>query len=154
MQIRFATNDDLEILAQMGKELFFESRFRNLTLNEEKGKKGIKTMIEDQASCCVLLAETSEKKIVGMLLGYANEYFFCDSIMAQDRYFYVQPKSRGTSAAVKLLLAFRKWAELRKVNELCINMSVAIEPERFDKLMKHLGFQYCGSNFSLQIRQY
>src|SRR3569833_3343013 len=78
-------------------------------------------------------------------------FLFCDAIAVQDRWFYVLPQYRGSSAAVKLIIALRQWAESKKVNELCINMSVAVEMERFNKLMTHMGFKCCGSNFSIVL---
>ncbi len=60
-------------------------------------------------------------------------------------------RARGSSAAIKLLMAFRRWAEQRNVSELNINMSVAVEMSRFNKMMSKLGFRCCGSNFSLGL---
>ena len=83
--------------------------------------------------------------------GYLVEFFFCDGNMVQDRVYYVKPNHRGSSAAFKLILAFRRWAESKHANELSINMSVAIDMERFNKFMTHLGFSCCGSNFAMRL---
>ena len=48
---------------------------------------------------------------------------------------------------MKLLMAFQRWAANRQVREININMSVAIDMERFDKFMRHTGFTCCGSNY-------
>jgi GNAT superfamily N-acetyltransferase len=151
MKIRFGTADDLPTILEMSEALFHESRFNRYTFDVNKTRGAIEAMLANPGATCILLAQASDNSIAGMLLGYATEYFFCEAVVVQDRYFYVRPESRGSSAAVKLLMAFRKWAELRKANELCINMSVAIDTARFNKLMTHLGFKYCGSNFSLII---
>jgi len=54
---------------------------------------------------------------------------------------------RGGSAAVKLLMAFERWARNRKVREINVNMSVAIDMERFDRFMLHAGYRSCGQNY-------
>lgn len=152
MKIRFDSREDRDVALSLCRGLFEESRFRNRKLDEAKTLGAIDAVLANPAQACILLAQASNGEAVGILAGHAQEYFFCEGVIVQDRCFYVKPEFRGTSAAVKLLIAFRKWAELRKAGELCINMSVAIDVARFNKLMVHLGFKYCGSNFSLLLR--
>lgn len=151
MKIRFAQQGEVETVLEISRALFMESRFNRYTFNREKTAAAIEMMIRNPGSSCILLAERSSGEIVGMLAGYATEYFFCEGVVVQDRWFYVLPEFRGSSAAVKLLFAFRQWAEQRKADELCINMSVGIDMDRFNKLMTHMGFRCCGSNFSLAL---
>jgi GNAT superfamily N-acetyltransferase len=151
MKIRFGQKEDWEAVLQLSRAMFAESRFRNLSLDETKAAAVYSATVQNPAASCAMLACREDGEVVGMLLGQAMEYFFCDGVMVQDRVFYVLPEYRGSSAAVKLLTALRRWAENRKAVELCVNMSVAIDTERFNKLMVHLGFKYCGSNFSLSL---
>ena len=104
------------------------------------------------ATDCILLAENNQGQLVGMLAGYMVDFFFCDGNVVQDRVYYVLPEHRGSSAAFKLILAFRRWAESKGASELSINMSVAIDMPRFNKLMNHLGFNCCGSNFAMTLK--
>jgi len=151
MKIRFGTREDIEVILTLSSELHAESRFKERSIDQKKTRGVIESMLANPAQACILLAQSSDGEIVGLLAGVVMEYFFTQGVMAQDRCFYVQPASRGSSAAVKLLMAFRKWAELRKADELCVNMSVAIDVDRFNKLMTHMGFNYCGSNFSFKL---
>lgn len=151
MKVRFAQHGDSEKVFEISKALFSESRFIRFNLNEKKVFAAIESMIRNPGSACILLAERSDGTLAGLLAGYATEYFFCDAVVVQDRWFYVLPEYRGSSAAVKLLMAFRRWAESRNAEEMNINMSVAIDMERFNKLMTHMGFKCCGSNFSLAL---
>jgi GNAT superfamily N-acetyltransferase len=100
-----------------------------------------------------LVAEHSQAGVVGFLAGYVIDYFFSDVRVAQDQCFYVSPKYRGSPAAVKLLVAFRQWAVNRNASELCINMSVDIDRQRFEKFMTHLKFKSAGSNFYLPLNK-
>ena len=104
------------------------------------------------ATDCILIAENNQGELVGMLAGYMVDFFFCDGNVVQDRVYYVLPEHRGSSAAFKLILAFRRWAESKGASELSINMSVAIDMPRFNKLMNHLGFNCCGSNFAMTLK--
>lgn len=151
MKIRFAQQDDVGAVLEISKALVAESRFSHYQFNDKKSITAIETMIANPTYACILLAQRTDGKVVGLLAGYATEYFFCDAVVVQDRWFYVLPEFRGSSAAVKLLVAFRHWAEARNVDELNINMSVGIDKDRFNKLMTHMGFNCCGSNFSLPL---
>jgi GNAT superfamily N-acetyltransferase len=152
MKIRFGQKNDLETVLRLSRAMHAESRFEHFPLNETKAIALYHAIVDNPAVSCMLLAYRPDGEVVGMLAGHALEYFFCDGVMVQDRVFYVLPEYRGTSAAIKLLTALRRWAENRKAVELCINMSVAIDMERFNKLMLHTGFQCCGSNFSLPLK--
>lgn len=153
MKIRLAGPADLPTILALGERMHAESRFRHYGLNRAKAASAMEKLIANPSRAVVLLAENSTGVAVGMLSGYVIEYFFCDATAVQDRVFFVVPEARGSSAAMKLLLAFRRWAEARKVDELSINMSVGVEMERFNRMMGKLGFACCGSNFSLQLRK-
>lgn len=153
MKIRFSKPEDTQSIMLLGQQMMAESRFSDYAFNPEKTRKLILRMIERQPDTdCILLAERDDGTIVGMLAGYVMDFFFCDGYVAQDRVYYVIPECRGSSAAFKLILAFRRWAESKHVTELSINMSVAIDMERFNKFMTHLGFSQCGSNFAMRLR--
>lgn len=152
MKIRFAQQEDIPTVLAMGKRMLAESRFSHYGVNEEKLLSVITAMVSPTDKACIFLAERATGEIVGMLAGYVTDYFFCDAIVAQDRWFYVRPEYRGSSAAVKLLLTFRQWAQNRKADEFSINMSVGIDMARFNKFMTHLGFGCCGSNFSMSLK--
>ena len=151
MKIRFAQKEDVPEVLDMCKALFAESRFRHYAFSDAKVIAAIESMLVNEPAACILLAQRSDGDLAGMLAGYATEFFFCTGVVVQDRLFYVKPEYRGSPAAIKLLLAFRQWAEQRSADELCINMSVAIDMARFNKLMTHLGFKCSGSNFSLVL---
>jgi GNAT superfamily N-acetyltransferase len=153
MKIRFAKLQDLKAIMELGQKMMAESRFDIYSFNAEKTQRLIKGMLTRQpATDCILLAESNDGALVGMLAGYMVDFFFCDGSVVQDRVYYVLPEYRGTSAAFKLILAFRRWAESKRASELSINMSVAIDMPRFNKFMNHLGFSCCGSNFAMQLK--
>lgn len=148
MKIRFAQEEDIPTILEMCEAVSAESRFSRYGLNKEKVNAVIASMMSSQGKVCILLAQRTDGAIAGLLAGYVTDFFFCDAIVAQDRLFYVRPEYRGSSAAVKLLMAFRRWAENHQAHELSINMSVGIDMARFNKLMVRMGFGCCGSNFS------
>ena len=147
MRVRLATASDEEALLEMGRCMHAESRFSRYPLDHTKLRKLIELSLTDGKVHCILVAQNLHGQLTGMLGGHVQNMFFTDALIAQDKFFYVLPESRGTSAALKLLMAFQRWALNRRVQEININMSVAIDMERFDKFMRHTGFVRCGSNY-------
>lgn len=150
--IRAARHEDFADFIVLARAMHDESRFRGYPLNEAKVKAAFAAHVDTAATACLLLAEGADGQLLGMLAGLVIDFFFSDARVAQDRVFFVMPEARGTSAAVRLLAAFRRWAENRRADELEINMSVAVDMPRFNRFMTHLGFACCGSNFHIPLR--
>ncbi|MEZ5644094.1 MAG: GNAT family N-acetyltransferase [Burkholderiaceae bacterium] len=147
MKIRLAQASDEPVLLQMAQSMHGESRFASYPLQESKLQALVAETLRDTRGRCILLAESASAGVVGMLGGYVLPLFFTQAYIAQDQFFYVLPPHRGTSAAARLLIAFERWACNRKVKEININMSVAIDMSRFDRFMAHAGYRACGQNF-------
>lgn len=152
MKVRFATLDDLAAMQTMGQAMHEESRFRHYMLDAQRVEATLRDMVTHPATACVLLAETQDGQLAGMLGVFVTTYFFADVRVVQDKWFYVALPYRGTPAAFKLMLAVRRWAENRRARELNINMSVDIERERFERFMGHMQLRNCGSNFFLPLQ--
>lgn len=151
MRIRLAEAADLEAVFAVCQRFHEESRFNRYPLNPEKVRGAILEAIGAPMASCVLLAEHDAKGVVGMLAGFVATPRFTDVLVAQDHGFYVLPEHRGGSAALKLMIAFRRWAENRKAVEMSINQNVDIDQARFNRFMRHLGFACCGANFVLPL---
>jgi hypothetical protein len=151
MKVRLAEASEVETVLGLGLQMHAESRFSGLTINIQKTRISVEKLIANPLTSCVLLAQSHDGATVGMLAGFVTDFFFSEALVAQDKVFFVLPAHRGSSAALKLLIAFRRWAENRKAVEICINMSVDIEQAQFDKFMTHMGFKSCGSNYQMPL---
>lgn len=151
-RIRFALPSDITALARLGRDIHAEGRQSRLPYNEEKLSRQLKAVLEPpRDDYCILVAENDTEGIIGVFFGYVTEYYFSDSRVATNYVFYVKPAYRGGPEAVKLLTAFRKWAMNRGAKEMYINITSGIQIERFDKLMRHMGFEYTGGNYSIWL---
>lgn len=151
MKIRLATPLDTDAMMQLGMHMHQESRFAIYPMAQAKVRESVQQMLSEPKANCILLAEHDTAGLVGMLAGCVTSLFFTDVLIAQDRWFYVAKEHRGSSAALKLLVAFRRWAENRQARELNINMSVDIDQAKFNQFMTHMDFKSCGSNFVLPL---
>jgi hypothetical protein len=151
MKIRLAIPSDTDAMMQLGLQMHQESRFAPYPMAQGKVRESVQQILSEPKANCILLAEHDSAGLVGMLAGCVTSLFFTDVLIAQDRWFYVAKEHRGSPAALKLLVAFRRWAENRQARELNINMSVDIDQAKFNQFMTHMDFKSCGSNFVLPL---
>lgn len=151
MKIRFTDERDIDALMVLARKMHSESRLKDSRLDEDRLRRAFMAMYEDPVNNCVVVAETEQGGLVGILAGFMSAYLFADVRVAQDKWFYVLPSYIGGSVALKLMVTFRRWAMSRQAQELCINSIADLDQERFASFMNHLGFKVAGSNFVLSI---
>lgn len=95
--------------------------------------------------------ETGHKKGVGGLIGCVERHFFSDQIVASIVYYDVIPERRMSGAALRLLKAFRTWAENRGAVELSAGVNSGDDSGKMDKFFKRLGFSPVGGNYALKL---
>jgi GNAT superfamily N-acetyltransferase len=82
--------------------------------------------------------------IVGFLGGALTTYPFCNERLAHDLGFYVAPEARASTAAVRLVRAFRAWAVEQGARELSLGVSSGVNVERIEALYGRMGFTKMG----------
>lgn len=153
MLIRNATSSDIAPLIRFGYLIHAESKFSTLSFDAEKVQQTLESITGSKnGTHCCFIAENSEKELIGVFIGCMEEYFFSRSLMAHSILIYVHPKWRGSSAAVKFIHAFRKWAMNREALEVCIGVASGVTIGRTDRFLKRLGFSVTGGNYSMVIR--
>lgn len=151
MKIRLASVGDLDEVLVLAGQNHAESRYSADPLDALKLVETFKHFLNMPKTHCVFVATTDSGAVVGLLAGHVFEYFFNHTTVAQSVVFYVMPHYRGTSAAMKLLVAFRKWAEHRKLKELCVASNGGFNLLALDKFLRHLSFTNVGSNYVLPL---
>jgi GNAT superfamily N-acetyltransferase len=153
MRIAPLTSADIEEALELARRNWAESRFAaRLPFDEEKVRANLKRMAEDpRPSYCVFVARDHTGRLVGYLAGSVEEYFFCRRLIASSVFFFVDPKARGGLAAVKLILAFRRWALNRGAAELYIGIATGVNLEKSSRFLHKMGFQFTGGNYSVWL---
>lgn len=152
MAIRFATQDDIPTLVDIGHAYHEESRFKRFRYDPQKLATSLTAMVNDKSgSRCFFVADDATGKPYAVLLGCIESYFFSQELVAQTILFWVHPDHRGGTAAVKLVHSFRKWAENRKAFEVAIGVNSAVSLHTADSFFRKLGFQLTGGNYSLAL---
>jgi GNAT superfamily N-acetyltransferase len=154
MKIRLAVAGDVAALVELLLAMRDETRYAGLEVSPARLARNLGSQFAraDATQCC-FVAENAEGTLVGVLAGGLKQFLFEDFVTASEGLFYVHPGARGTTAAVKLIYAFREWAIARGVREIQFSVRSGKDIARTDRLMKRLGFNLIGGNYSLWVER-
>lgn len=152
MEIEIARDSHVPELVTLMRAMHAETGRFELPFSEARAQATFAAALADEKRAyCVLLARTSEGEPAGFLFGTITRPWFSEGLIAHDHAFFVLPRWRGSSAALKLLRVFRRWAEKRSAAVLNISQRAGVEMERFDRFMERQGFWAIGKNFSTRL---
>ena len=154
MTIRYATLEDIPTFVEIGRFFHARTRFKDYVYDEKRLASQFRAVIETghkNGTHCFFVAEDSEGKGVGGLIGCVERHFFSDQIVASIVHYDVIPERRMSGAALRLLKAFRTWAENRGAVELSAGVNSGDDSGKMDKFFKRLGFSPVGGNYALKI---
>ena len=154
MIIRYATLEDIPTFVEIGRYFHARTRFKDYAFNETRLIAQFKAIIEmghKNGTHCFFVAEDSEGQGIGGLIGCVERHFFSDQVVASIVHYDVLPEKRMSGAALRLLKAFRTWAENRGAVELSAGVNSGDEYEKMDKFFKRLGFMPVGGNYALKL---
>lgn len=152
MKIRFATYDDVTDCVELGRKLQAITRFSTYDYDAERVASQLRAVIANtNGRHCVLVAEDSEGQLAGGLIGCIERHFFSDKPVASVVIYGVLPEKRMGGTGLKLLTAFRKWAENRGAVELNAGVNSGVESHKMDRFLRRLGFKSNGGNYSLNL---
>jgi GNAT superfamily N-acetyltransferase len=150
MLIRPAREEDIDALVEMGARMHAEGYYSFLRYDREKVRRLMRSCIDDIENQCGFVAEHGNV-IVGMLGGYLTDYFFCDERLACDWILFVDREWRGSSAAARLIKAFRNWASGRAAQEICLGVSTNVDTERVGRFYEKMGLTRVGGVYKQRL---
>ncbi len=153
MRIEPACLRDVEALVALGHICHMESRFAALPYDAERVKERFVRMIMQPLSTTFFVraeskAETDGANICGLMIGTVDEYFFCDRRVASSVFLLVHPTHRGSAAAVKMVMAFKAWAQMRNVSEVYIGVASGVSMRSTGRFLSRMGLTLSGGNYS------
>lgn len=127
----------------MGGRTHEESNYRELEYSPEKCYQlGLRAIKDDNELW--LIAEEDEP--AGMLGAWCRPPIFSKECVASDHLVYVSPRYRGSSAFIKLVRAYVRWAK-KRAKLIFLATSTGYETE---KLYTRLGFIKRGGIYQLR----
>lgn len=140
MKIHRLDDTDFDEFFELVCQMIDEAEFREA----QPDKQMIWNMCQSPDGI-VFLAKT-ERKIVGFLAGLKQRYFFSPKERVTDMGFYVLPSYRGTTAALRLILAIEDWAKQHSIYDVYMGQTTAVNVEKTMKFYNQLGYKTVGFN--------
>ena len=143
MELRRATPFDVSKVFNLLEQMHSETEVRVSPINTKKLLDTINSAIHDGV---VLLAEI-KGKIVGSIGGMLNSDWWSSEEYLRDFWFYVEPKSRNSKIAIKLVKGFIKIGNEANVI-VKLGHVYSGDMERKDSFFKRLGLVKAGSLYT------
>lgn len=152
MKIRFGTVEDIPAFVELARIFQAQTRFKEYSFNPERVAANLRAAIENPRGIhCLIVAEDAEGKPIGCLVGCADKHFFSDDVVASVIQYNLLPEKRMSGAGLKMLTAFKKWAENRGASELAVGINSGTNLKQMDSFLRKLGFQMTGGNYSMVL---
>jgi len=140
--VREMRPEDVGVCTVLGMQLHQEGYFSDLDFDKNK-MFSVWQQIE-QDNFCGFVAVDKNGDIAGLFVGLVCEHWFGKDLLASDLTLYVTPFYRGTSAAMRLLKAYEKWAKAKGAKVISLGVSTGITAERTGKFYERMGFNDVG----------
>lgn len=152
MNIRFAEPSDVPAFVQAGSRVHGATRFRSFDYDADRVAQSLRAIIANPAGPhCFIVAVDKREEPIGWLIGCVEQHFFSGRLVASVINYGVLPERRMGGAGLRLLTAFRRWAQNRGAVELNAGVNSGTDLERADRFLRRLGFKFTGGNYSLVL---
>jgi hypothetical protein len=146
--IRYATPHDLQAIIEVGYRLCDRTSLADIPRDRPSIVHTITDCIASQFGCCFVAEH--DKKITGVLLGIAQQFWFSRKRQATDLMFTAETPRDGW----RLARAFIDWAwRVPGVIRVDFAQSSGIDVARTDKFFKRLGCEHTGGVYSMNWEQ-
>lgn len=134
----------------LGEKMHKESAYADMPFDLETAAQSIYSMLiqSDHGFGLIAYKDTNP---VGLIAGALATHYFGPGLYAYDFAWYVTPKQRGSSIAVRLLKKFEKWAKDKGAMEIHLGVTTGVNPDQTAKIFEKMGYKYVGKNFTLKI---
>ena len=149
--IRQMISDDIEALTSIGAAMHLESNYKHTEYSADKCRALGENIIASPR--LVGLVSEIDGEINGFFIGFVNEHYFSDTLMASDLLLYVVPEYRNGLSGVRLIKSYIEWAKESGVESgnIQLGQTAGIDPAVVDRLYKKLGFHPSGTIYKLGV---
>ena len=143
-QIRQCTEEDFPSMLELAHLMHQESPvYRELPLDENKLLE-LAHLSLDHPDLASLFVSTTDGQITGMLGAVAVTEYFGPTISTCDLFLYVHPEQRGSSAAIRLLKKYDKWAVELGATRINLGLTTGLFIKETGRLYEAAGFKHSG----------
>jgi GNAT superfamily N-acetyltransferase len=141
---------DIPAMVELASRMHALTRFKSFPFSAQRTTNSIVALIQhDKGKYAVFVAENSEGKVVGALIGVMEQHIFSESYVASIMHIDVLPEARMGGYGVRLIKAFEQWARNRNAFEICFGVNSGSDLE-LQTMIERLGYKFVGGNFVMQ----
>lgn len=143
--IREIVLEDLRPAVTLLKDMKDEGYCPDISFCELKVAKLLVSCINDDNRLCLVAEE--EGDVVGVFVGYVDEYFFNYEEIAVEQVMFVKEEYRKKGIAAELIGGFETWSREREVKDICASATVGIDNGKVKTFYERLGYDTIGYMF-------
>ena len=144
MLVRLALETDEDVCVELAR-LQTEETLPHIPFHEPTARRTFARYLAT-ASPTIFVCEDDDRRIVGFLIAYINDYAFSTGHFVNQEVIYVRPEKRGTRAAARLIRAFNEWADRLNPREVFAGVANGIKVERTTRFLEKFGFAPVGAS--------
>lgn len=149
MKLRIATENDIPVLVEIGRNFIQESpNFRDRGFDVLAITQHFKSLINGGGVIFIL---EKDGLICGGFVGGIASDWFNNLKIAFDYVLYVKPEYRKTTAAYTLVKAFIDWAKANGADRIQCGTTTGVESAACINLYKKFGFKCVGALLDLEL---
>lgn len=140
---------DVFMVADLAERMHAESQHSHIAFNKKKLVNSLLLLLA--SASLVGFVDEKDKRIVGVVAGALDNYFFGEGFLLYNKGFYVLPEFRKSKSGAKLLRAYASAAKKLGIKQIYIDTSISKHAERLDFLYKQVGFEKIGSIYKMDF---
>ncbi len=154
LDVRQSTPGEFWRIKELLPKIVQETKYADYSINVEKLEALYYLQFTDAQPVRVIYAlEEGPSGLDQVLSGFGafiiTPHYFTDDLIASDILVYVRPERRGSTAAVRIIKEYIKWAK-PLAKDVVLGISSGVHPERTKALYERLGFPTVGTMHSLK----
>lgn len=158
MKIRLAKQSDYHKCLPLMRNFFSVAPHAvryGLTFDENSAAALFNFLCSDKYHCALVAVEEAEDKepqVTGILCGGLKNWMVNqEQLIANELGWWVEPESRGRGAAIRLLEAFKQWAQMHGATLLVMSCIDDLEGGIVGKLYERGGFKKEETSYFLKL---
>jgi len=142
--------ENIRDVIALGQKMHQESAYADMPFDIEMAAQNIFDRIikSDYGFGLIAYKDTNP---VGLFAGALATHYFGPAFFAHDFAWYVTPKQRGSSIAIRMLKKFEKWAKDKGALEIHLGVTTGVSPDKTAKMFERMGYKYVGKNYTLKL---
>jgi GNAT superfamily N-acetyltransferase len=150
MRLIELTPDRAEEVFQIGAEMHRLGVYKDWPLDRGRSLFVIKALITDPKAMAIGV-ETKDGVLIGAMLGEVQQDLWVNVRVAIEYGVYVIEAYRGTSAGIRMIQHFEKWAAQHGADVIRQGVYAGIDNEKTGAIFSRLGYENAGAIYKKVI---